>query len=152
MLYQQSDEIKKLFPCFTLRYLAPFKKRGFHYELDQFQANTFSLNDLFENDTISQLKNKSLFEIKEINSILHGKCYSLCPLTLMALNNSIGLKIKNKKNSEILIYSPEEEFWLTFPRFPLEVGSSKIEARNSDQMASADVTVIHNFITIFHEI
>jgi len=64
---------------------------------------------------------------------------------------NLGLYIKNKQNFEILVFSHEEEFWLTFPRFPLNVGSTKIEARNNDQMVSADVKVMHtiNYKTIF---
>jgi hypothetical protein len=144
ILYEQSHQVKKLFPCFTLRYLAPYKKRGFYYDFGQFKASTFSLNDIFEDESLSLVKNSSLFEIREINSLLHGKCYSLCPLTLMALNENIQLQIKNEQNFEILVYNRDEEFWLILPRFPLGIGSSRIEAKNSDHMVSADVKVIHN--------
>ena len=141
-LYQQSDATKKLFPCFTIRFLSPYKKRGFYYDIGQFQENAFGLNDIFENDTIVKLKNSSLFNMKEINSFLNGKCYSLCPLTLLALNETISLSIKNKQNVEILIYKWGEEFWLTLMRFPFDVGSAKIEAKNSDNLVSADIKVI----------
>ncbi len=62
----------------------------------------------------------------------------------MALNENIQLQIKNEQNFEILVYNRDEEFWLILPRFPLGIGSSRIEAKNSDHMVSADVKVIHN--------
>ncbi len=130
-----------MFPCFTICYLSPYKKRGFYYDLAQFQKNTFGLNDIFQNDTIIKLSNSSEFVVKEIHSILHGKCYPLCPLTLLALNEVISLSIKNKQNVEILIYSQGEEFWFILARFPLNVGSVKLESKNRDQMVSADVKV-----------
>ena len=144
----QSDEAEKLFPCFTIRYLSPYKKRGFYYNISQFQENTFDLDDIFENDTIVKLKNITLFNVAEIHSILHGKCYALCPLTLLALNETISLFIENKQNVEILIYRQGEEFWLTLARFPLTVGSVKIESKNSDQMVSVDIKVLFSH-TIF---
>ncbi len=130
-----------MFPCFTIRYLSPYKKRGFYFDLAQFQENTYDLNDIFQNETIIKLKNSSLFNMKEIHSIFYGKCYSLCPLTLLALNEVISLSIKNKRNVEIVTYLKGEEFWFTLARFPLNVGSVKIESKNRDQMVSADVKV-----------
>jgi hypothetical protein len=143
---KQSDEAEKLFPCFTIRSLSPFKKRGFFYNLQEFHRNTFDLYDIFENSTILKLNNISQFIVKEIHSILHGKCYSLCPLTLLALNETVGLWIKNQQNVEIFIYRPGEEFWLTLARFPLTVGSAKIESKNSDKIVSADIKVLFSQI------
>jgi hypothetical protein len=79
--------------------------------------------------------------MKEIYSILHGKCYSFCPLALLALNETISLSIKNKQNVEIVTYIKGEEFWFTLARFPLKVGFAKIESKNNDQIVSADVKV-----------
>ncbi len=72
----------------------------------------------------------------------------MCPLTLLALNENVSLLIRNKRNVEIMIYRPGEEFWFTLARFPMSVGSAKIESKNSDQMVSADVKVFFT-ITIF---
>jgi hypothetical protein len=139
--HQQSDETAKLFPCFTIKYLSPYKKRGFYFDIQQFQENSLRLNEIFRNETIMKLKNSSLFNIKEINSFLHGKCYSLCPLTLLALNETISLYIKNKQNVEILMYKRGEDFWLSLLQFPFDVASAKIEAKNSDNLVSANLKV-----------
>lgn len=139
--HQQSDEAEKLFPCFTIKYLSPYKKRGFYYDIQQFQKNSLGLNDVFQNETIIKLKNLSLFHMKEINSFSYGKCYSLCPLSLLALNETINLYIKNKQNVEIMMYKMGEDFWLTLLRFPFDVVSAKIEAKNSDNLVSADLKV-----------
>jgi hypothetical protein len=80
--------------------------------------------------------------MKEVNSILHGKCFSFCPQSLLALNETISLFIKNKKNVEIVTYIKGEEFWFTLARFPSKVGFAKIESKNSDQVVSADVKVV----------
>jgi len=124
--------------------LSPFKKRGFFYDVDEFNENVFTLNDIFKHETILMLKNSSLFNIKEINSLIHGKCYSFCPLTQMALGETINMFLKNKKNVEILMYMGGEDFWFIFSRFPLYVGSTKIESKNSDQIVSADLKVLMN--------
>jgi hypothetical protein len=141
LVFLQGDTAKKLFPCLTIRSLAPYKKRGFFYDLDEFQENTFTLNDIFDNETVQNLKNLSLFHLKEINSYVHGKCFSLCPQTWLDLDEIISLPIKNERNVEILVYLEGEEFWLIFPRFPSDVGSTRIESNNRDQLVSVDVKV-----------
>jgi hypothetical protein len=70
----------KIFACKMLMKLIA----GFFYSRKDFEEQTFSLDDIFDNQTVKELTNSSLFSVKTIHSIFYGKCYSISKLEKIA--------------------------------------------------------------------
>jgi hypothetical protein len=89
--------------------------KGFHYTSEDYEANSYQLSDLFTSETISKMKNESKYEFFEIRTMFYGKCFILCPLRdlkleemeIFFLNNriKIDLSIFNRGSFKEVIYA-----------------------------------------------
>ncbi len=48
---------------------------GFHYTRDAFIKNTYDLEDIFHNETMTSLKNRTNFEVDTIFTLIYGRCF-----------------------------------------------------------------------------
>ena len=48
-----------------------FKKRGTFYSESDFNENTFTIDEMFDEKTVKTLKNESLFELNEVRTSEH---------------------------------------------------------------------------------
>jgi len=48
---------------------------GFHYTRDAFIKNTYGLDDIFHNETVTSLNNKTEFEYDTIFTLIYGRCF-----------------------------------------------------------------------------
>lgn len=79
------------------------------------------MEDIFRNDSLMELRNKSLYEIKEVRTIIFGLLFFICPLTKYQLNDGPILKLKtNVGDTEIYFYSKGDEFWFNMIDLPGE--------------------------------
>jgi len=60
---------EKNLPCFTIRPIPSFKTRGLHYTSEAYDKNSFTLHDIFHNETLILLRNTSLFQVKKQRSM-----------------------------------------------------------------------------------
>ena len=54
-----------------------FKKRGTFYSESDFNENTFTIDEMFDEKTVKTLKNESLFELNEVRSTVYGRCFTV---------------------------------------------------------------------------
>ena len=75
-----SEDGVKLMPCFSFCPLPGFKTGGFHYSKEDFKQNSFTLEDIFDSETVAKLTNKSEFSITKAESVQIGICHTICPM------------------------------------------------------------------------
>ena len=68
---------KKFLPSFTFCPWPVYKSKGLHYNPDNFKKNTFNLEEIFDNYSLVDLKNSSLYSVNETWSILYGRCHTI---------------------------------------------------------------------------
>ena len=56
------------------------RSKGFYYTRQKFIENTFNIDDVFDKDTMEELKNETLYEVTETNSLFYGRCFTICHL------------------------------------------------------------------------
>jgi hypothetical protein len=127
-----------MFPCFTIRTLDPFKKRGFFYTTKDYVEQSYSLIDIFDDETIQNLKNSSLFHYKEQQTLFHGYIIVICPVKKVGLKDRFYFSLKKNISYEIYVFPRGEELWFGLARFPTYVSVITIE---TDKMQSADLAI-----------
>ena len=85
--YRTHKDKEKLLPCLTLYALPAYRHHGFYYTEAMFVNNTFNIEDIFDKETLRDLKNNSLFHVIETYSLFYGRCFTICYLK-QATNNS----------------------------------------------------------------
>jgi hypothetical protein len=77
-----------------------------------YEEATAHLEDIFQNETLVQLRNNSLYDLKEIRTSTYGLLYSICHLLKTSIFSSILLKlIASRGNYEVFLYPKGNEFW-----------------------------------------
>ncbi len=97
---------KHIFYYYLVCALPSFKKKGFHFSETAFNANVFSLEEIFEGlDRDDTLFNH--YSVSTVNSLFYGRCYSLTSkykLPVFYFGNRILLKTKFDVN--LYIHTP----------------------------------------------
>ena len=140
--YKSSDESTKVLPCITIRPAAASKKHGFFYTKQDYEENTFNLDDVFHPETVERLSNESLYTIDHLNTLVYGKCHKLCYKNPVSPQQ--GEQLVLKKQSDYIIYTlgVEEEFWLAMPsRFPYEIGLQYLDSHNDNGIISVNYII-----------
>jgi hypothetical protein len=85
-----NDKItEKFLPSFTFCPWPVYKKKGFYYKEKDFIENTFSIEDIFHNWTLPNLRNRTLYNITEVQSLLYGRCYTISKQVLIGLCENV---------------------------------------------------------------
>jgi hypothetical protein len=116
--------------------VAGYKKRGFHYSTKQFLENTFKLEDIFHSKSIAELRNSSLYSLKEVWSIYLGRCYTVCDLPIVKYL-IYDLLLKQTFDLKMDVHNYGEEYWLTFDEIPTKNNFIILNANNQDGFVSA---------------
>ena len=140
--FKPNDETKKTLPCITIRPTAAYKRHGFFYTKEDYEENTFKLEDIFHPETIERLNNTSLYTIENLNTLVYGKCHKLCYQNPVSSQQAERFILK--KQSDYIIYTlgDEEEFWLVMPfRFPYEIALEYLDSRNDNGIISVNYII-----------
>ena len=89
-LKSSKEDDKKLLPSFTFCPWPVYKTKGLHYNPEDFKRNTFDLEEIFENNTLSLLRNSSQYSLNETWSIQYGRCHTI--------NHKVNFKFVAKKS------------------------------------------------------
>jgi hypothetical protein len=117
--YRDEKITKKPLPPLTFCPWPAFKKRGFHFNRKKLDENTFGLDDIFQPDTVTVLKNKTRYEIKEIRNYYIGKCFTMRSLiSFRKIEEGVLLKFKKTFDITLFIHSIDDEFWINFGWYP----------------------------------
>jgi hypothetical protein len=118
--YRDEKKTRKPLPPITFCPWPAFKKRGFHFNRKLLDENTFGLEDIFQPDTVTVLKNKTIFEIKEVRNYYIGKCFTMRSLiSFRKFEEGVYLQFKKTFDLTLFIHSIEDEFWINFAWYPI---------------------------------
>jgi hypothetical protein len=126
-----------------------FQVKGFHFTAKAYQENSYHLEDIFSNWTITNLRNKSRFEVTEVKSIYRGNCIVICPLEELTIDGYIALKLKTGNEIEISAFPRGEQFWLLMPELPVSFAFSVITKPISDEYFGASVAISECHTTFY---
>jgi hypothetical protein len=113
------ESAEKLLPCFTFCALDAYKTPGLHYTSKQFVENTFDLEDFFEDETMLQIKNKSLYSLTQTWTVYYGRCHTACYLQKVRMELT-SFYLKNTLDMKVFIHDKGDEFWTTLGFFPVD--------------------------------
>ena len=130
-----SSEESKQLPCITLCPTPGFKVKGFFYQQNLVDQNSFSLEDMFAPKTVAQLRNSSTYSLKTTCSQLLGCCTTICPHSLFPPKNGPFFHLKTNLDFKAFVHNNGTEFWFTgFNQFPYDIPYDIIEASNPKGM------------------
>ena len=129
----------KLLPCFSFCPLPGFKAGGFHYSRDDFKQNSFTLEDIFDSETVANLTNKSKFSIIEAESAQIGICHTICPMKKFKPFEYLTLYIHLDVDINIYVHSKGSDIWFIYMAFALEIPVIRLDSHNSEGIIAADL-------------
>jgi hypothetical protein len=133
-------EAMKNLPCFTIRPLPSFKTNRFHFTIKDYVENSFTLEDIFENGNLKDMRKKSL-SIEEHRSINYGRIFVLCFNDPKSAFDNTDIILKNLSyDIDVYIYSKGSEFWFTILEPPEWLNPVRVNTQNNDGIISATVT------------
>ena len=66
---------EKLLPSLTLCPITSYKTKGSFFNMETVLNNTFAMEKIFSPTTIKMLKNESVYSVKDVFSVLLGRCF-----------------------------------------------------------------------------
>jgi hypothetical protein len=70
-------DVEAPYPSMTFCPVPAFRKSGIFYSESDFDENTFTVEEMFDMETVKRLKNGTIFEYYELESIVYGRCFTL---------------------------------------------------------------------------
>ncbi len=92
---------------------------GTPYTSEVYNKSVSYLEDIFTSETLKDLRNGSLYSMKEIRTSTYGLLFSFCYLEKTPVIDGLFLKLKaNGGNYELYLYSKGNEFWFNLIELP----------------------------------
>ncbi len=104
----------KIFPCFTVCPWPAFRTLGFHYSKEQFEKETFTVEDLLT-ETYNDME---YLNVKVTKSITLGKCFTIKIAKPVRVNEPFILFLKRTWDVVIFVHNDGDEFWLSWSMYP----------------------------------
>ena len=128
----QIDQYESLqLPAFTICTEKAYKVPTDYvlHSIEQFDKATFSIEDIFENETIQELQSGIHFRMKETYSDLFGKCFTIQVKERVAKLEYTKHIIKFKRDQDLKIFLHEWDdiFWLILGVYPINFEVFKIK-------------------------
>ena len=88
----QDDQLsEKMLPCLTVCPINAFKNQGFHFTIEEYYNQTYSMQEIFYENEKFNLSANSNYAIEEVNGIYTGRCYMVCPTKKMPMRDVLIL-------------------------------------------------------------
>jgi hypothetical protein len=85
------------------------------------------MEEMFTESTIEDLKNKRLFEVQEIKTLIYGRCYTICYLRKVKLVDYFTMiQLKTTFDVTIYVHEKHEEFWVKLTSPPNHIFTSRL--------------------------
>jgi hypothetical protein len=106
------------------------------------KENTFQLEDIFQNETLQLITNKTNFFIKEFHTLFLGTCYTICTLTYVGAKEEVKYYFQYQNDIRIVAHLIGEEFWLfAWFMFPSEVGNVILSFKEDNEIVAGSVAI-----------
>lgn len=92
----QFQTLVKELPCVTACPWKPFKRQGLFYNRRMLDQETLEKEEIFLENDLSHIFNRSLFSIDEIRSVIFGRCYRVCHLKPVEKNYEMHVMFKEE--------------------------------------------------------
>ena len=139
--YTTDGKESKLLPCLTFCPVPAFKTMDLYYTEESFRNNSFSLEDMFDLDTATRLRNKTLFSISESQDFQIGICQTICVMSKMKVLQYLYFGLKKERNVRLYLHPKGSEFWILYTSFLQETQLITFDIKDNDSMASAELYI-----------
>jgi hypothetical protein len=120
------EEAKPL-PCITFCHFYGFKTKGFFYTNKTFNENSYDPEEFFNMTSLDQFQNMPQYVFKKINTLLWGRCYTMCNL------RESKIVLKTYTDLKIFVHIDGDEFWLTLGLpYLLEMADTVLDLNRTD--------------------
>ncbi len=120
------EEAKPL-PCITFCPFYGFKTKGFFYTNKTFNENSYDPEEFFNMTSLDQFQNLPQYVFKKINTLLWGRCYTMCNL------RESKIVLKTYTDLKIFVHIDGDEFWLTLGLpYLLEMADTVLDLNRTD--------------------
>lgn len=130
-------------PALTFCIQPAFKKKESTYSEEDFLANTYSLEDIFDANALeTMLSNGSHYKVSVIRSYMYGRCFTVQNLRPQMTTGQLeGNNITLLRNWDVtlFIHQPGEEFWILRSIFPIPMSTLTIRSGSNNDWLVADV-------------
>jgi len=137
----RNEELLQL-PCITFCPIKAFKQRGLYFEEKSYLENTFQLEEIFHDYTLKHISNETNFQIRKINTLFLGTCFTLCSFKYFATKEPIIINFRYQDDIKLFAHEQGEEFWLLASfTFPAEVGNVKLNIKEDSNIVIASMAI-----------
>ena len=113
--------------------LPAFKVKGFFYQKNLTDQNSFTMDDIFAPETVEMLIDQSQFLLKATCSQFLGCCTTICPQYVWRPKNGPMIYLKTDFDMKVFLHDQGTEFWFTgFNEFPYDIPFGIVEANSSN--------------------
>ena len=77
-----------------------------------YNNSVYKLEEIFNQHTVSELKSSN-FTLTHIDTLVFGRCFTICPQRVMAANDFLTLRAKNNFDLKMILHPKGEEVWLS---------------------------------------
>ena len=108
---------------FKLSFLVPsFKTKVPHFTTEMYDNETFKMDDIFSNETLERINNKSMFEVIAVRTIHYGLSTTLCYLAASKIYEDFYFSLKKQPwNVNLFLHQKGDERWFAFPGMKLKL-------------------------------
>ena len=142
----QSQFNEKLMPPVLTICPGPgFKSSGPFMNKEHLLNVSYSAEELFHPNTLTKLRNTSLYNFKEQYSSYYGLCYVMQKLTAEGISEfSFEIVVNDGIDYNGMLHEPDENEWLFMNVYPYEIEMTNINANNSDNLGAAGTFVFYS--------
>ena len=91
--YQTTKEL----PCITVCPWEAFKRQGLFYNKEVLDQATLEKEAIFFHNNVYQMFNESIYSIKEIRSVIYGRCFRVCYMVPVGKNEEFYVMFNKDK-------------------------------------------------------
>ena len=118
--------------------MSGFKQGGFFIDEKTYNENSYKLEELFHPRTFRHLQNLTIFQTKETDSLILGRCHTICSLTKWSKKFGPVLNIKPEINVKVFVHGNGNEFWLNgIMEAPFDIPFVIIDVTNTKEIVAA---------------
>ena len=88
-----------------------YRTKGFYYSNSSFKANTFDLEEIFNQGCSSFLRYDRTIYLKEVRSLFFGRCYTICFTVIFVAQLIIVLFMKKRLQLKEKRFEMEKYYW-----------------------------------------
>jgi len=132
----------KRLPALTICPWPAFKTKGFHYTKEQFEKQTYTLEDLLNTSHVpGRYSNMKDVDVKVTKSIALGKCFTMKISKAVSLGEPFIFHLKRTWDVTIFVHNDDEEFWFSWSAYPPPLNKFRLNIKTDNNSFVSELRV-----------